>query len=201
MASDRPEVGIAQAFNTAAIDSGGPNGLQSAPRKQSREVLAKAPAATDLTRVRRERQRQSALLTKRVDEMMDRAGTTHVGVTWLYIWVAGSLGPGAALGCIEQASEDQYHCCGNPWVHETTDTWCSRAGLSEEDWVDARHRLRERGLIEERRRFDLERNEIIVEVAFVPDAFCKAMLEVRADVRDKLRPSVQGQADSEHPRT
>ena len=187
----RPEVATPSASGAAAL----PQRLR--PRTNSLAgAAARAPATpTDLGDVRRRRDRQRAQLMKAVDDAMERAESTQLSVSWLYIWVARSLGPASALRCIEQASEERFHQCGDPWVDEDLEAMCRRTGLTEEDWVDARRRLREEGLIEERRRYNLDHSRIGVQLRFMPEAFCKAAAEVREEVRDQLRPSIERGAD------
>lgn len=186
LAQLRPEV-------AAAPMPASPSGATPAQRHHSSpNALGDGPLAspTDLTEVRRRRDRQRVQLMKAVDAAMERAESTALCVSWLYVWVARSLGPASALRSIEQASEERFNQCGDPWVYDDAPAFCRRTGLCEEDWIDARRRLREEGLIEERRRYDLDQDCIRVQLRFMPEAFYKAAAEVRHEVRDQLRPSI-----------
>lgn len=175
----------------------GPAALPQRRRPGPRALAGHSDASpTNLGDVRRQRDRQRVQLMRAVDDAMERAESTQLSVSWLYVWVARSLGPASALRAIEQASEERFHQCGDPWVNEDVEVFCRRTGLSEEDWIDARRRLREEGLIEERRRYDLDLERIGMQLRFMPEAFCRAAAEVREEVRDQLRPSIERGADS-----
>jgi hypothetical protein len=187
----RPEVATPSAGGAAALPQ---------RRRPSTNPLGGASARTqaaptNLGDVRRQRDRQRAQLMKAVDDHMERAESTQLSVSLLYVWVARSLGPASALRYIEQASEERFNQCGDPWVNEDLETSCLRTGLTHEDWVDARRRLRDEGLIEERRHYDLVHESIGVQLRFMPDAFCKAAAEVREEIRDQLRPSIERGTD------
>jgi hypothetical protein len=57
-------------------------------------------------------------------------------------------------------------------------------GLSEEDWVAARSHLRELGLIQERRRFDLDKGEIVTEYAFMLHVYSNMVSKFRVSLRE-----------------
>ncbi len=188
-AAQRPEVATPAASGTASL----PQRRRPGPRALNAHAAA---PPTNIGDVRRRRDRQRVQLMRAVDDAMERAESTQLSVSWLYVWVARSLGPASALRTIEQASEERFHQCGDPWVNEDIEVFCQRTGLSQEDWVDARRRLREEGLIEERRRYDLDLGRIGVQLRFMPEAFCRAAAEVREEVRDQLRPTIERGADS-----
>ena len=108
----------------------------------------------------------------------------HFVIPRLYVVITGSLGPASALKLIEAWSERSYGERGTPWVHMPLETWTAYTALSEDDWVAARAALRDLQLITERRRFDLERNEIVTEISFVPERFSAEVARVREQLRD-----------------
>jgi hypothetical protein len=158
------------------------------PRSASRRKAT--PAATDLAEVRREKQRQRARLSRAVDWYMDRAEQVYLSVPMIYIYVAGSVTAAAALYQIEQLGEGQFLERGDPWVHLDQQGWLDYTKLGEAEWVDARSDLRALDLIEERRRYDLGRGEIITEIQFLPDAFAKAKVDVRNELREQVRQAI-----------
>jgi hypothetical protein len=65
------------------------------------------------------------------------------------------------------------------------ETWLNYTGLDEADWLAARDILRGLGLIQERRRFDLEREEIVTEFAFAAEVFSQEVAGVREMLREQ----------------
>lgn len=108
----------------------------------------------------------------------------HFVIPRLYVVITGSLGPASALKLIEAWSERSYGERGTVWVYMPLETWTAYTALSEEDWVAARAVLRDLQLITERRRFDLERNEIVTEISFVVERFSAEVARVREQLRD-----------------
>jgi hypothetical protein len=108
----------------------------------------------------------------------------HFVIPRLYVVITGSLAPASALKLIEAWSERSYGERGTPWVFMPLETWTAYTALSEDDWVSARAVLRDMQLITERRRFDLERNEIVTEVSFAPERFSAEVARVREQLRD-----------------
>jgi hypothetical protein len=75
-------------------------------------------------------------------------------------------------------------------VHLDQQAWLDYTKLGEQEWLDAREDLRALDLIEERRRFDLERNQIVTEIQFLPDGFAKAKADVRDELREQVRQAI-----------
>ena len=116
-------------------------------------------------------------------------------VPMLYVALTGSLAPAHLLKIVERWSEQAYADTGSGWVRRNIQDWVNFSGLPETDWVAARDALREQGLIEERRRFDLVTNEIITEISFVPSVFAREVAKMRDAIRDDAWGLVrQGQA-------
>jgi hypothetical protein len=101
--------------------------------------------------------------------------------------VTGSLAPAHLLSLVAQWSEQTYASTGSGWVRQSVQSWVNFSGLVEEDWLAARELLRERGLIEERRRYDTASGEIMTEIAFVPSVFAAEVAKVREQVREEAR--------------
>ena len=109
----------------------------------------------------------------------------------LYVVITGSLGPASALKLIESLSERSYAQRSTPWVYMPVETWTTYSALSEDDWLAARATLRNLGLIEERRRYDLELGEIVTELAFMPERFSAEVSRVREQIRDDAMSEVR----------
>jgi hypothetical protein len=148
------------------------------------------PAPTNLGDVRKQKQRQRARLARAVDWYMDQAEQVYLSVPMIYIYVTGSVTAAAALFEIERLSEVQFLERSDPWVHLDQQAWLDYTKLGEQEWLDAREDLRALDLIEERRRFDLERNQIVTEIQFLPDGFAKAKADVRDELREQVRQAI-----------
>ncbi|MGM9489536.1 hypothetical protein [Ideonella sp. YS5] len=150
-----------------------------------------APAnTTDLVEVRKRKQRERTRVYKAVDWYMDEAERVYLSVPMIYIYVAGSVTAAAALYQIERFSERQFLERGDPWVRMDQQSWLDCSKLHEQEWLDAREDLRELDLIEERRRYNLERDQIITEIQFLPDGFAKAKTDVRDELREIVRQAI-----------
>lgn len=145
---------------------------------------------TDLAAVRRARQRARARVARMVDWYMDRAEQMCLSVPMIYIYIAHSIAAAVALYHIEARSEGQFAEKGDPWVHLDQTSWLYLTKLDEAQWVQARSELRALDLIQERRRFDLDRGEIVTQIQFLPDAFSRAKGEVRDDIRRQIKGDV-----------
>jgi hypothetical protein len=132
-------------------------------------------------------------LDKQVDFYMDRAEVIAVSVPFIYVYVASSLGAASALMQIERHSEARFIEYGDPWVSLDTAEWLDYTGLSGPEWVAARQRLRELGLVAERRRYCDLRAELVVDIQFCPEAFAKAKAGVRQAIREQLMAHQGGQ--------
>lgn len=129
---------------------------------------------------RQERQAVELAVERRLEDLEQ---TDILRVPRMYVVITGSLASASALYLIARTSEEAFQRTGSPWVHADLRFWVHQAGVSEEDWVEARHLLRDLGLIKERRRFDLDRDQIISELAFELDAFSSAVARVRQELR------------------
>ena len=158
-------------------------------QKQAHVNRHKAPTVPDeLADVRRRKSAERTAITRYVDERLDAMEHQEVyTVPMLYVAVTGSLAPAHLLSLVAQWSEQMYASTGSGWVRQPVQAWVNYSGLVEEDWLAARELLRERGLIEERRRYDASVGEIVTEIAFVPSVFASEVAKVREEVREDAR--------------
>lgn len=153
-------------------------------RGRSRRRAA-APATDELARARTKRREMEATVEQLVAERMAAIESNEFySVARLYVEITGSLPTAAALQLIENWSEQAFNSTGSPWVFQPAQKWAFHSGLSEEDWVTARATLRACGLIVERRRYDLQLGELVVEIASDAEAVARAVADFRAVVRD-----------------
>ena len=145
----------------------------------------------ELAAARKAKQRVTARVAKAVDYYMDQAYRTSVVVPWIYVYVTGSLGAASALSQIQAESEWNLHENNSPWVSKEPEFWYRRTGLNQDGWIEARQQLRECGLIEERSRFDPRLGGIVTEIQWLPEVYCAACAEVRADIRADLRQAIE----------
>ena len=153
------------------------------PAKRRRAV---APQLHDeLGMARRIKTQQRTAVARYVDSRLDAMECDEVyTVPMLYVAVTGSLAPAHLLRLVEIWSEQAYAETGSGWVRRSVQDWVNFSGLAEHDWVAARDVLRERGLIEERRRYDLVTAEIVTEISFAPSTFSTEVAKVREVIRD-----------------
>ena len=154
--------------------------------RAARPVRRRAPTPSDevsAARARKAQQRASVELFVE-NRLLALEHEEHFVIPRLYVVITGSLSPASALKLIKGWSERSYGERGTPWVYMPLETWTAYTALSEEDWVASRAVLRELKLIQERRRFDLERGEIVTEIAFVPERFGTEVARVRELLRD-----------------
>ena len=181
--STQPESLTGKADGPAAVPSPTPT----KPRTNRRRAVAAvaAPQMPDqLAVARRRKELQRTQVARYVESRLDAMECDEVyTVPMLYVAVTGSLAPAHLLQLIERWSEQAFADSGSGWVRRPVQDWVNFSGLAEPDWVAARDSLRERGLIEERRRFDLEADEIITEIAFVPSVFAAEVAKVRDAIR------------------
>lgn len=179
-----PEPALHTTALAASAATPGVNARRSTAPAQGGAVL------TDLAAVRRAKQKERARVAQAVDWYMDRAEQVCLAVPMIYIYIAHSIAAAVALYQIEARSEGQYLERGDPWVHLDQSAWLYLTKLDEAQWVQARGELRALDLIEERRRYDLDRSEIITQIQFLPDAFSRAKGQVRDDIRRQLKGGV-----------
>jgi hypothetical protein len=105
----------------------------------------------------------------------------------LYFEVCGSLVAAVALRQIEAQSEHAFREFGSPWVCSSNAEWMFVCSLNEPEWIGARETLRSIGLVQERRRYESDRQRIVVDLAFEPQAFQEHIDMVRQRIRDRCR--------------
>lgn len=178
--STQPESLTGKADGPAAVPTPSPT----KPRANRRRAVAAPQMPDQLAVARRRKELQRTQVARYVESRLDAMECDEVyTVPMLYVAVTGSLAPAHLLQLIERWSEQTYADSGSAWVRRPVQDWVNFSGLAEPDWVAARDSLRERGLIEERRRFDLEADEIITEIAFVPSVFAAEVAKVRDAIR------------------
>lgn len=178
--STQPDSLTAAAEGPIAVPSPSPT----KPRATRRRSAAAPQMPDQLAVARRRKELQRTQVARYVESRLDAMECDEVyTVPMLYVAVTGSLAPAHLLQLIERWSEQAYADSGSGWVRRPVQDWVNFSGLAENDWVAARDILRERGLIEERRRFDLEADEIITEIAFVPNVFAAEVAKVRDAIR------------------
>jgi hypothetical protein len=186
--STQPDSLTAKADGPTAVPSASPT----KPRANRRRADAAPPMQDQLAVARRRKELQRTQVARYVESRLDAMECDEVyTVPMLYVAVTGSLAPAHLLQLIERWSEQSYADTGSSWVRRPVQDWVNFSGLDENDWVAARDSLRERGLIEERRRFDLEADEIITEIAFVPGVFAAEVAKVRDAIRNDAWGRVQ----------
>lgn len=155
--------------------------------KRGKTVRAPRPDGRDeLGEARRRKAEQRAAVMRYVDQRMESMeGPEAYRVPMLYVAITGSLPSACLLQLVCKWSEDAYALTGSAWVRRPVQTWINASGLDEHDWTAAREALRERGFIEERRRYDLEASGLLVEIAFCPSAFADAVAGIREVLRDE----------------
>lgn len=178
--STQPDSLTAAAEGPTAVPSPSPT----KPRATRRRSAAAPQMPDQLAVARRRKELQRTQVARYVESRLDAMECDEVyTVPMLYVAVTGSLAPAHLLQLIERWSEQAYADSGSGWVRRPVQDWVNFSGLAENDWVAARDILRERGLIEERRRFDLDADEIITEIAFVPNVFAAEVAKVRDAIR------------------
>ena len=186
--STQPDSLTAKADGPTAVPSPSPT----KPRANRRRADAAPPMQDQLAVARRRKELQRTQVARYVEIRLEAMECDEVyTVPMLYVAVTGSLAPAHLLQLIERWSEQSYADSGSSWVRRPVQDWVNFSGLDENDWVAARDSLRERGLIEERRRFDLEADEIITEIAFVPSVFAAEVAKVRDAIRNDAWGRVQ----------
>jgi hypothetical protein len=154
-------------------------------RRSAKAPLGAALLQDELSVARRIKAQQRTKVARYVDSRLDAMECDEVyTVPMLYVAVTGSLAPAHLLKIVEHWSEQAYADTGSGWVRRSVQDWVNHSGLAEPDWVAARDALRERGLIEERRRYDFGSEEIITEICFAPSVFASEVAKVREAIRD-----------------
>lgn len=178
-------------LNNAAVPAPEPGPHPQRSRRDPRINKPRAPAPQmpdQLAEARSRKTAQRAAVTRYVDERlvaMEHQETYTVPM--LYVAVTGSLAPAHLLCLVAQWSERAFAATGSGWVRQHVQTWVNFSGLDEQDWTVARGLLRERGLIVERRRYDIAAGEIVTEIAFVPSVFAAELARVREELTDDAR--------------
>lgn len=150
-----------------------------------------AGTADELEARRRLKARVNAKITKLTDTWMQDATYHRVSLPYLTIVAAGSLAAASAVQAIGDYSEHAWATTKDEWVFRTLQEWMDSTGLSEDEWMTARHALRDLGIVRERRRFAIAFNGIVTELAFSPDVWATRLSKVRQDIRDGFRDQVE----------
>ncbi|MCW5631910.1 MAG: hypothetical protein KIT17_01105 [Rubrivivax sp.] len=129
---------------------------------------------------RAERQEIEARADNRLHEMQAQE---FIRVPRLMVAITNSLAAASVLELARLWTERSMHERGTPWVDMPAQTWLNYTGLGEQEWVEARRALRAQRLIQERRRFDLDRDELVCDIAFEPQVFADHV----ADLKDALK--------------
>ena len=189
---------------TLPVDSGSadalldPDGLTPSPRRQrrpaapARRALSPPTQADELASRRRRKADETEQVLRYVDDRISALERQETyAVPRLYVAVAGSLAPGHLLSLVIDWTERSDATPDYRWIRRSVQEWIDFSGLHEDDWVAARQVLRDKGLIQERRSYDLAVDEIVVEIAFAPEVFAAEVARVREllidDSRQRLR--------------
>jgi hypothetical protein len=106
-----------------------------------------------------------------------------IQVPRLMVAVTASLAAASVLELARLWSQRSMVQRGSPWVDIPLETWLNYTGLCEQEWIEARRTLRHLRLIRERRRYDLERSELVCDIAFEPEVFESHVADLRADLK------------------
>jgi hypothetical protein len=169
-----------------------PDGNCAIPAPHKRRA---SPQSDEVARARAKRARERASVELHIERrLVALEHEENFVVPRLHVVITGSLGPASALKLIELWSERSFSERGTPWVFMTLDTWVNYTGLAEEDWLSARQVLRDKGLIQERRRFNHEANELFTEIAFMSEVFSCEVARVREEMRDQAWATLRSEA-------
>jgi hypothetical protein len=153
-------------------------------------------------RVRAERQEVEARADDRLHEMRAQE---FIRVPRLMVAITSSLAAASVLELARLWTERSLHERGTPWVDMPVQTWLNYTGLCEQEWVEARRALRAQRLLQERRRFDLDRNELVCDLTFDSQVFDEHLANLRdalkAHLVEELRARHRGRHDAPTPRS
>ncbi|MBL8344907.1 MAG: hypothetical protein JNN03_05665 [Rubrivivax sp.] len=142
-------------------------------------------------RARAERQEIETRADSRLHEMQAQE---FIRVPRLMVAVTSSLAAASVLELARLWTERSLHERGTPWVDMPVRTWLNYTGLCEQEWVEARRALRDQRLIQERRRFDLDRNELVCDLTFDSQVFDEHV----ANLRDALKAHLVEEVRARH---
>lgn len=151
---------------------------------QAVDELAQRRLANQL--VHDEQQRIEAAAFRRADDLFVEHAMACVSVPLHTVAVVGTLGAAAVLQAIAQASDLAYETTASPWVLRSEREWTDAAGVGRDEWIDARHRLRQLNLIQERRRYDEPSQQIVTEFAFDPEGWRAELTKARDEFVETL---------------
>jgi hypothetical protein len=117
-----------------------------------------------------------------------------IRVPRLMVAITNSLAAASVLELARLWTERSSHERGTPWVDMPVQTWLNYTGLCEQEWVEARRALRAQRLIQERRRFDLDRNELVCDLTFDSQVFDEHV----ANLRDALKAHLVEEVRARH---
>jgi hypothetical protein len=131
-------------------------------------------------RARAERHEIESRANSRLHEMQAQE---FIRVPRLMVAITNGLAAASVLELARLWTDRSMHERGTPWVDMPLQTWLNYTGLCEQEWVEARRALRAQRLIQERRRFDLDRNELVCDLTFDSQVFDEHV----ANLRDALK--------------
>ncbi len=140
---------------------------------------------------RAERQEIESRADNRLHEMQAQE---FIRVPRLMVAITNSLAAASVLELARLWTERSLHERGTPWVDMPVQTWLNYTGLCEQEWVEARRALRAQRLIQERRRFDLDRNELVCDLTFDSQVFDEHV----ANLRDALKAHLVEEVRARH---
>lgn len=138
-----------------------------------------------------ERQEIETRADSRLHEMQAQE---FIRVPRLMVAITSSLAAASVLELARLWTERSLHERGTAWVDMPVQTWLNYTGLCEQEWVEARRALRAQRLIQERRRFDLDRNELVCDLSFDSQVFDEHV----ANLRDALRAHLVEEVRARH---
>lgn len=167
--------------------------VSSAPTRKKSSAKRKVQAVDEVAQRRLanqlahdEQQRIEAAAFRRADDLFVEHAKACVSVPLHTVAVVGTLGAAAVLQAIAQASDLAYEETASPWVLRSEREWTDAAGVGRDEWIDARHRLRQLNLIQERRRYDLTSQQIVTEFAFDADGWRAELTKARDEFVETL---------------
>lgn len=166
------------------------------PPQVSSRVRMRRPRLQDELAARRERARaERQEIESRADSRLhEMQAQEFIRVPRLMVAITSSLAAASVLELARLWTERSMHERGTPWVDMPVQTWLNYTGLCEQEWVEARRALRAQRLIQERRRFDLDRNELVCDLSFDSQAFDEHV----ANLRDALKAHLVEEVRARH---
>lgn len=166
------------------------------PPQASSRARMRGPRLQDELAARRERARaERQEIESRADNRLhEMQAQEFIRVPRLMVAITSSLAAASVLELARLWTERSLHERGTPWVDMPVQTWLNYTGLCEQEWVEARRALRAQRLIQERRRFDLDRNELVSDLTFDSQVFDEHV----ANLRDALKAHLVEEVRARH---